>query len=83
MKKIPFRFMWLVMPALMALMMTFVVSGVSTVKAIGLPPDLLAKWMSAWALSYVIAFPTLLAVLPAVKRIVGAIVEAPGGPPKG
>ena len=78
MKKIPARFTWLVMPAVMALMMTFVVSGVSTVKAIGMPPDFVGKWMSAWAWSYVIAFPTLLAVLPMVKRVVAAIVEAPG-----
>ena len=78
MKKIPARFMWLVMPGIMALMMTFVVSGVSTVKALGFPPDVLGKWMSAWFWSYVVAFPTLLSGLPAVKRIVGAIVEAPG-----
>lgn len=77
MKKIPARYTWLVTPAIMALMMTFVVSGVSTVKAVGIPPDFVTKWMSAWLWSYIIAFPTLLAVLPTVKRIVTAVVEAP------
>lgn len=80
MKKIPARYTWLVMPAIMALMMTFIVSGVSTFRATGPVPDFLSKWMSAWGISYVIAYPTLLIVLPVVRHAVAAIVEAP---PKG
>lgn len=79
MKKIPARFTWLVMPAVLALLMTFVVSGISTVRAIGLAPDFFGKWMSAWLISYIVAFPTLLMVQPVVKRIVSAIVAPPGG----
>lgn len=77
MTKIPARHAWLVQPAVLALLMTFVVSGVSTLRAIGLAPDFTAKWMQAWVISYVIAFPTLIAVMPLVRRIVSALVEKP------
>lgn len=80
MRKIPARYTWLVMPAIMALMMTFVVSGISTFRALGLVPDFLSKWMGAWGISYLIAYPTLLIVLPMVRHAVAAIVETP---PKG
>ena len=38
-----------------------------------------ATWMSAWGLSWLVAFPVLLAVMPVVRRIVGLIVETRPG----
>jgi len=35
--------------------------------------------MSAWGLSWLVAFPVLLAVMPVVRRIVGLIVETRPG----
>ena len=78
MRKIPLRYTWLVMPAILALLMTFVVSGISTLRAVGLVPDFTAKWMGAWLISYLVAFPTLLIVMPVVRRLVGLIMEPPG-----
>lgn len=77
MARIPARYTWLVMPAILALLMTFVVSGIATVRAIGVPPGFVGKWMSSWAISYLIAYPTLLIVQPIVRLIVGAIMEKP------
>lgn len=77
MKKIPARFTWLVMPAILVFLMTFVVSGVSTLRAIGLAPDFTGKWMQAWLISYIVAYPTMLAVGPFVRKLVAAIMEAP------
>jgi hypothetical protein len=34
-------------------------------------------WPTAWALSWLVAFPTLLMVLPLVRRIVALVVESP------
>ncbi|MCA0425008.1 MAG: DUF2798 domain-containing protein [Proteobacteria bacterium] len=79
MRKIPARFTWLVMPAIMALMMTFVVSGISTFRILGLVPGFVREWMGAWVLSYLIAYPTLLVVLPIVKHAMVAIMEPPKG----
>lgn len=78
--QIPVRYTWLVMPAVLALLMTFVVSGISTVRALGVSPDFVAKWMGAWVISYLVAYPTLLVVQPVVRRIIGAIIEKPGAP---
>ena len=65
------------MPAILALLMTFVVSGISTLRAIGMPPDFVSKWMGSWLISYLIAYPTLLVVQPIVRRIMGAIMQKP------
>ena len=53
--------------------MTFVISGVSTLLALGLTGAALARWPVAWMTSWAIAFPTVLVVLPLVRRIVGRL----------
>ncbi|MBX4959105.1 DUF2798 domain-containing protein [Rhizobium lentis] len=73
--KLPKRYHTIVMPLILSLLMTSVVSAISIVRAQGLTTAALAMWPSAWALSWVIAFPVLLLVLPVVKRVTAAIVE--------
>ncbi len=75
--KLPARYAGIVMPLVLSIIMTFVVSAISTLKSLGPTPAFLATWPSAWALSWLVAFPTLLAVLPLVRRIVGLLVEPP------
>jgi Protein of unknown function (DUF2798). len=48
------------MPLLLSILMTCVVSMISTLRTVGLAPDVGAPWLGAWALSWLIAFPTLL-----------------------
>lgn len=74
--KLPKRYGGIVMPLLLSLLMTCVVSAISLVRSQGLNPEVLAMWPSAWMLSWLVAFPVLLLVMPAVRRIVGLIVEA-------
>jgi hypothetical protein len=38
-------------------------------------PGLLHVWLGAWGLSWLVAFPTLLLVLPVVRRATDALVE--------
>lgn len=76
-RRLPARYAGIVMPLVLSLLMTFVVSAISTWKSLGLNPQFLSTWPVAWGLSWLVAFPTLLAVLPVVRRIVGLIVEAP------
>ncbi len=77
MKKIPAKYTWLVMPFVLTILMTFVVSGISTVKVTGVEPGFIGKWFSAWLVSWFFAYPTILIVMPVVRRIVAAIVEKP------
>lgn len=76
-RKLPARYANIVMPLALSIIMTFVVSAISTLKSLGPTPAFLATWPSAWALSWLVAFPTLLAVLPLVRRIVNLLVEPP------
>lgn len=76
-RKLPARYASIVMPLVLSILMTFVVSGISTLKSLGFTPAFLATWPAAWAISWIVAFPTLLAVLPLVRRIVARVVEPP------
>ncbi|MDI1264297.1 MAG: DUF2798 domain-containing protein [bacterium] len=76
-RKLPARYAPVVMPFILSILMTFVVSMISTLRSLGPTPAFFATWPGAWAISWVVAFPTLLAVLPLVRRIVALVVEAP------
>jgi len=75
MPKLPPRFGAIVMPLLLSVFMTFIVSMVSTLRSIGPAPDFIQVWLGAWAISWVVAFPTLLLILPIVRRATAAVVR--------
>ena len=75
--KLPARYAAIVSPLVLSLLMTFIVSFISTLKSLGPQPNLPSVWLTAWGLSWLMAFPTLLLVLPAVRRIVGWLCELP------
>ena len=77
-RKLPARYMSIVVPFLLSVKMTFIVSGISTLKSLGLATGFLSTWMSAWGLSWIVAFPVLLVMLPIVRRVAGLLVEQPG-----
>jgi hypothetical protein len=74
-RKLPARYATIVLPLVLSIVMTFIISGVSTLRSLGLTPAFLSTWMTAWALSWVVAFPTLLILLPLVRRAVACLVE--------
>lgn len=77
-RKLPARYAGLVMPLLLSILMTAIVSMISTLRSVGLTaPELGWLWLSAWGLSWLVAFPTLLLVLPLVRRATAALVESP------
>ena len=76
-RKLPARFASVVMPFLLSLLMTALVSLISTARSVGLTPELVRLWPGSWALSWVVAFPVTLVVLPVVRRLTSAIVEPP------
>lgn len=75
--RLPARHAAIVMPFVLSVIMTFVVSAISTLRSLGLSSEFLSTWPVAWGLSWLVAFPTLLAVLPVVRRIVGLVVAPP------
>jgi len=75
MKVIPKRYEHIVFGALLSGMMSFIVSGVSTLLALGPVSGFFVKWIAAWLPSWSIAFPTVLVVAPVVRRILHRIVK--------
>ena len=70
--------MHVVMPLFLSILMSCIISFVSTLKAMGFTPDLLVSWLKAWGISWLVAFPTVMIVLPVVRRLAGLVVETPG-----
>lgn len=63
-------------PLLLSICMTFVVSAIATLRSVGFTNDFVGLWMSAWGMSWVVAFPALLLILPLVRQLVGLICKA-------
>ncbi len=75
MKKLPARYSGIVMPLILSIFMTCLISMVSTLRGIGPVPGFWGIWLGAWGISWLIAFPTLLIVLPIVRRLTGLMVR--------
>lgn len=74
---IPQRFAPIMFGFLVSGMMSLIVSGIATLRAIGWDTGFVASWMNAWAISWAIAFPTILIVSPVVRRFVAALTKQP------
>lgn len=73
MPKIPRRFAQTLFGLLLSGFMSFIVSGVATFRALGLPPNFLVLWAGAWLSSWMVAFPVVLVVAPLVRRLVASL----------
>ena len=72
---IPPRFAPIVFGLILSGLMSLIVSGIATFRAVGLPFDFGLQWMGAWAASWMVAFPTVLVVAPLTRRMVGRLVR--------
>jgi hypothetical protein len=67
--------MRLALPLGTSFFMTFLVSGVATIRAIGPVPGVIGTWMVSWMISWAIAFPTMVVMMPRVRRWLGYLIE--------
>ncbi|MFW1800536.1 DUF2798 domain-containing protein [Acinetobacter nematophilus] len=74
-RKIPNRYASIVLPFFLSIIMTFIVSCISTLRSMGFNNFSAHTWISAWGISWLIAFPVLLLVLPIVRKITTLIVQ--------
>lgn len=58
-------------------MMSCLVSGIATYRALGFVPNFVAEWMGAWGSSWLVAFPAVLIVAPIARRMVAMLVRSP------
>jgi hypothetical protein len=55
-------------------LMSLLVSGISTFRAVGLVPDYVGLWIAAWLTAWLFAFPIVLGVAPVARRLVARLV---------
>ncbi|CAB3637015.1 MULTISPECIES: DUF2798 domain-containing protein [Achromobacter] len=76
-KKLPRHYAPVLMPLVLSVFMSAIVSAVATAASVGVGPDFVLNWPSAWGASWIVAFPSLLLLLPVVRRIVAWMVVPP------
>jgi len=74
-RRLPARYAPVVMPFLLSLLMTCLVSLIATLRSVGPTTEFLRLWPGSWLLSWIVAFPVTLLVLPVVRRMTAALVE--------
>jgi hypothetical protein len=66
-------------PALFGLilsgLMSLLVSGISTYRAVGFSDSYAGVWVSAWLTAWLVAFPVMLVVAPLARRTVALLVD--------
>ena len=56
-------------------LMSLLVAGISTYRAVGLGDSFAGLWISAWLTAWLVAFPVVLVVAPLARRAVSLLVS--------
>ena len=59
----------------MSVLMALLMSGVLTAIHLGFTPDFVAQWLHSFVLAWPIAFPSILAIAPLVRKIVAKLTD--------
>jgi len=54
--------------------MSLLVSGIATLRAVGITDDVINLWASAWLAAWVVAFPAVMLVSPFARKLVQRVV---------
>lgn len=73
----PARFAPFLFGLFVSCLMSFIITCVATLRAVGLADNFLEIWMSAWVFSWMIAFPTILFVAPLARKMVARLTRPP------
>jgi hypothetical protein len=72
---IPSRFEPFLFGLILSGLMSFVISGISTLRATGLIDDFPGLWIGAWLTAWLVAFPMILLVAPFARQIAHRLVK--------
>jgi hypothetical protein len=67
---IPQKYAPLLFGLILSGLMSLLVSGISTFRALGLVPGFAPIWASAWLTAWLFAFPVVLLVAPVARKLV-------------
>ena len=65
----------LLFPFILSGMMSCLISGITTLKAVGLIPNFFGLWMSAWIIAWLFAFPSVMICAPITQKLVQWILK--------
>lgn len=72
---IPKRYGSLLFGLILSGLMSLLVSGISTWRAVGVTPDFGRLWLGAWLVAWMVAFPSVLVVAPLARRAVDRLTS--------
>jgi hypothetical protein len=72
----PARYAPIVFSLILSAIMSLIVSGIATLRNAGPVEGFAGLWLGAWLFSWTIAFPVVLVVAPATRRLVGRLTAA-------
>lgn len=73
---VPARFAPVLFALILSGLMSAMVSGIATARALGMDAQFPALWFWAWVASWAVAFPAVLIVAPFTRRVVALMVRA-------
>lgn len=71
---IPNKYAPMLFSLILSGLMSLLVSGIATFRAIGLSDGILILWVSAWLTAWLVAFPAVMLVAPFAQRVVRTLV---------
>ncbi|HRE15576.1 MAG TPA: DUF2798 domain-containing protein [Rhodocyclaceae bacterium] len=74
MKKLPSRFAPILFGFVLSGLMSCIVSGIATLRAVGLVTTFPQLWVGAWLTAWAVAFPIVLFAAPLTRRLVQRLV---------
>lgn len=54
--------------------MSLLVSGIATLRAVGVTDGMVSLWASAWLAAWIVAFPAVMVVSPLARKVVQLVV---------
>lgn len=60
---------------LVTMFMSFVISGVLVVVNLGLVNNFLFIWLNAWLKAWLVAFPSVLFIIPFVRKVMVKVIQ--------
>lgn len=71
----PQRFAPLLFGLILSGLMSLLVSGIATWRAVGFGESYVSLWLGAWLTAWMVAFPTVLVVAPLTRKLVGLLIR--------
>ena len=71
---IPEKYAPVLFGAILSGLMSLLVSGISTFRAVGPASGFLPLWVSAWLTAWLVAFPAVVLVAPLARKLVQGLI---------